>query len=77
MRRSLILAALATVCLASGARAQTAEVPRPYAIPLPPMSEPRWELGARFWASEGKTSFNINSSKIRSNAGQPHLDPHL
>lgn len=71
MRRSLILAALVASCIASGARAQSVEVPRPYAIPLPPGSEPRWELGARFWASEGKTDFNINSSRSDPQLGNP------
>jgi hypothetical protein len=71
MLRRLGLALLAIVSVASGARAQTYEVPAPYAIPLPPMSEPRWELGARFWASEGKTRFDINSSKVDPTLGNP------
>jgi hypothetical protein len=33
MRRSFVLAALLAACIASGERAQTVEVPRPYAIP--------------------------------------------
>jgi hypothetical protein len=26
-------------------------------MPLPPMSEPRWELGARYWWSDGSAEF--------------------
>lgn len=62
---------LALACITSGARAQTAEVPTPYPIPLPPMSQPRWELGARVWASQGKTDFNINSSRVDPALGNP------
>ena len=49
MLRRFGLALLAIASLAGGARAQSVDVPKPYAIPLPPMSEPRWELGARYW----------------------------
>jgi Protochlamydia outer membrane protein len=71
MLRRFVLALLAIASLAGGARAQSVEVPKPYAIPLPPMSEPRWELGARFWASEGKTRFDFTSSKIDPLLGNP------
>jgi hypothetical protein len=62
---------VAVACVASDARAQTIEVPRPYAIPLPPSSEPRWELGMRYWWSEGSTSFSINSRRIDPTLGNP------
>jgi hypothetical protein len=71
MLRRFGLALLAIASLAGGARAQSVEVPKPYAIPLPPMSEPRWELGARFWASEGKTRFDFTSSKSNPASGNP------
>jgi hypothetical protein len=71
MLRRFGLALLAIASVAGGARAQSVDVPKPYAIPLPPMSEPRWELGARFWASEGKTRFDINSSKSNPRLGNP------
>lgn len=65
MLRAFSLALLASACIAGGAQAQVVEVPRPYAIPLPPMSnpEPQWELGMRYWYSEGSTSFDINSQR--------------
>jgi hypothetical protein len=71
MLRRFGLALLAIASLAGGARAQSVEVPKPYAIPLPPSSEPRWELGARYWWSDGKTSFNFTSSKINPLLGNP------
>jgi len=71
MLRRFSLALLAVACLGGHAQAQTWEVPRAYAIPLPPMSEPRWELGGRFWASEGTTRFDINSSKFDPTLGNP------
>jgi hypothetical protein len=71
MLRGFGLALLAIVSVTSSARAQSYQVPAPYAIPLPPMSEPRWELGARFWASEGKTRFDINSNKFNPALGNP------
>ncbi len=71
MWRSFVLAALLAACIASGARAQTVEVPRPYAIPLPPTTAPNWELGARYWWSEGKTGFNFTSSKVDPTLGNP------
>jgi hypothetical protein len=40
-------------------------------IPLPPSTEPNPELGARYWWSEGKTGFSINSSKINPTLGNP------
>jgi hypothetical protein len=59
----LVLALCATAFIATGARAQTYQVPGAYAIPLPPVLEPRFEVGARYWQSVGKTRFSINSSK--------------
>jgi hypothetical protein len=47
------------------------EVPSPYAIPLPPTTEPNWELGARYWWSEGKTGFNFTSQKLDPILGNP------
>ena len=31
-------------------------MPQPYIIPLPPTIEPNFELGLRYWASEGDTN---------------------
>ncbi|MEZ5828539.1 MAG: hypothetical protein R3D01_09285 [Hyphomicrobiales bacterium] len=64
---------LATACMAGGAHAQAVQVPRPYAIPLPPgaNAEPQWELGMRYWWSESSTRFDINSSKINPLLGNP------
>ena len=52
---------------------QAVQVPRPYAIPLPPnaSSEPQWQVGARYWWSEGQTRFDINSSRIQPILGNP------
>lgn len=40
MLRRLALAALAVAATCAPVGAQTVDVPRPYAIPLPPTSEP-------------------------------------
>lgn len=73
MLRGLCLGLLASACIAVGAQAQVVEVPRPYAIPLPPVSnkQPQWELGMRYWYSEGKTRFDINSSRQNRFLGNP------
>lgn len=71
MLRGLCLALLASACIASGAQAQVVEVPRPYPIPLPPSPEPQWELGMRYWWSEGNTRFDINSSRRNPILGNP------
>jgi Protochlamydia outer membrane protein len=44
---------------------------QPIVIPPPPGMEPAFELGARMWVSEGKTSFNINSHKADPMLGNP------
>ncbi len=73
MLRGLCLMLLATACIADGAQAQVVEVPRPYAIPLPPMAndQPQWELGMRYWYSEGSTRFDLNSSRLGAIYGDP------
>jgi len=73
MLRGLCLVVLAMVGFAGGAHAQVVEVPRPYAIPLPPIAnpEPQWELGMRYWWSEGSTRFDINSSRRSPIYGDP------
>jgi hypothetical protein len=85
MRKRLAAAALIVTCLASGARAASLDVPpvpygvapapwavpQPNIIPLPGMIEPHYELGARYWWSEGKTRFSIDSSKLNSTLGSP------
>jgi hypothetical protein len=71
MRKSLVLAVCVIAVAATGARAQTYEVPGAYAIPLPPVLEPRFEIGARYWQSVGKTGFSINSSKANPALGNP------
>jgi hypothetical protein len=40
-------------------------------IPLPPVSEPSFELGGRYWWSEGNTHFAFNSSKHGPILGDP------
>jgi hypothetical protein len=73
MRKGLVLAlcAYALVANDSGARAQTVQVPPSYAIPLPPMLGPRFELGVRYWQSVGSTRFSINSSRQNPMLGNP------
>ena len=73
MRTGLVLAACAVAFIGTGAsaRAQTVQVPNAYAIPLPPMLEPRFELGVRYWQSVGKTHFSINSSRQDPALGNP------
>ncbi|MEM7191940.1 MAG: hypothetical protein AAF405_03565 [Pseudomonadota bacterium] len=76
MLRGLSLTLLALVSIAGTANAQAVietqgplqnpvDVPRPYAIPLPPNANPRpqWEVGMRYWWSEGSTRFDIDSSR--------------
>ena len=74
MSKRLALALLIGICLASGARAgpwatppATWEVPPPNIIPL----QPHYEVGARYWWSEGKTNFSIDSSKMDPSLGLP------
>lgn len=73
MRKGLVLAVcvVASIGSGTGARAETVQVPNVYAIPLPPMLEPRFEIGARYWQSVGKTRFSINSSKRNPALGNP------
>ena len=73
MLRGFCLMLLAAAGIAGGAQAQVVEVPRPYAIPLPPNANagPQWELGVRYWWSEGNTSFDINSSRRNPLLGNP------
>jgi len=75
MLRRFSLMLLASACLAAPGHAQTVDVPRPYAIPLPPNSnpspDPQWELGVRYWWSEGQTEFNINSTRVNPIFGNP------
>ena len=71
MRKSLVLAVCGIAVAATGARAQTYEAPGAYTIPLPPVLEPRFEIGARYWQSVGKTRFSINSSKTNPALGNP------
>ncbi len=49
---------LALAITVGHAQAQVVDVPKTYPIPLPPMSnpEPQWELGLRYWYSEGSTT---------------------
>jgi hypothetical protein len=77
MLKHLALAMLATACISGAARAETWEVPRPYAIPLPPLSEPRWEVGLRYWWSEGSTSFRHQFACRGSVTRQSDFEPHL
>jgi hypothetical protein len=72
MRKGLVLAACATAFLATGARAQqTYQLPGAYAIPLPPVLEPQFEVGLRYWQSVGNMRFSINSSKVDPALGNP------
>ena len=75
MLRRLGLMLLASACIAGPAFAQTVEVPRPYAIPLPPSvnpsTDPQWELGMRYWWSEGQTRYDFNSSRVAPILGNP------
>jgi len=71
MRKGWVLAVCAVAFIGTGARAQTVQVPNVYAIPLPPMLEPRFELGVRYWQSVGKTHFSINSSRQNPTYGNP------
>jgi hypothetical protein len=73
MRKGLVLAVCAVASLGggTGAQAETVQVPNVYAIPLPPVLEPRFEVGMRYWQSVGKTRFSINSSKADPTAGNP------
>ena len=68
MLRAFSLVLLAMACIAGEARAQVVEVPRPYAIPLPPLSnsQPQWDLGMRYWWSEGNST--LTSVDLDANA---------
>jgi hypothetical protein len=73
MLRALSLALLASACIVGGAQAQVVEVPPTYPIPLPPMANPmpQWELGMRYWWSQGSTRFDINSQRKNHFLGNP------
>jgi hypothetical protein len=60
-----VLAVIAGLASASAAQAQVFE------IPPPPMLEPQYELGARYWQSVGKTRFSFNSSRQDPALGNP------
>jgi hypothetical protein len=50
------------------------QVPRAYPIPLPPNAspnKPQWQIGARYWWSEGQTRSDLNSSKNTPILGNP------
>lgn len=74
MLRRLAMVALAGLSLAATAwqaGAQVVTVPQTYPIPLPPTGEPNFEVGLRYWHSEGKTRFSINSSGVDRTLGNP------
>jgi hypothetical protein len=84
MNRRRVAAGLFFVCLATSANAGswdaptswdaprgTWEVPNPNIIPLPGMIEPHYEVGARYWWSEGNTKFSIDSSSLNPALGSP------
>ena len=73
MRKGLLLVAwaAASVDSATAARAEIYQVPSAYAIPLPPVLEPRFEVGMRYWQSVGSTHFSFNSSKVDPTLGNP------
>ena len=64
MSRRLAALVLALACCASGAQAESWQVPQPYMIPLPPTIEPNFEVGLRYWASEGTTSITNAGSRL-------------
>jgi hypothetical protein len=78
MKKQLAAAALIVTCLTSGARAASLDVspapydvpagayavPQPNLIPLPGTIEPHWELGTRYWWSEGSSKVSINASRL-------------
>ncbi len=80
MSKRLAAALLTATCLASGAHAgpwdappsEPWAVPQPNLIPMPGMIEPQWELGARYWWSEGKTKFGVNANKVNPALGIPN-----
>lgn len=75
MLRLLAIAALAGLVLAATAwpagAQQAITVPNTYPIPLPPSGEPNFEVGLRYWQSEGSTRFSINSSELDPTLGNP------
>ena len=56
MARRLAALILALAGFTGPALAESWQVPQPYVIPLPPTIEPNFELGLRYWASEGDTN---------------------
>jgi hypothetical protein len=73
MLRAFGLMLLALAITVGHAQAQVVDVPKTYPIPLPPLSnpEPQWELGLRYWYSEGSTRFDINSQQQNPFLGNP------
>jgi hypothetical protein len=83
MDKRIVAAALIVTCLAGGARAASLDVPpydlppAPYAvpqpniIPLPGMIEPQFEVGVRYWWSEGKVEASTNATNLKPSFGVP------
>jgi hypothetical protein len=69
--RSVALAACGLAVAAPAWAQGVIDVPKPFAIPLPPIAEPHFEVGLRYWQSTGKTHFSINSSKTNPTLGNP------
>jgi hypothetical protein len=61
---------LLVTCFTMGARASALDGPENI-TPQPGMIEPHYEVGARYWWSEGKTKSSIDSSKIDPSLGNP------
>jgi hypothetical protein len=63
---------LVVACIAGNAKADLWDQYQALGvIPLPPAAEPNFELGARYWASQGNTYFSFNSSKHDPALGNP------
>ena len=75
MLRRIGLVLLASATLAGPLHAQSVDVPRPYPIPLPPNSnpspDPQWEVGMRYWWSEGQTRYDFSSNRVSPILGDP------
>jgi hypothetical protein len=68
MLRAFSLMLLAWTVMAGGAQAQVIDVPKTYPIPLPPLSnpEPQWDIGIRYWYSEGDSA--LTATDLEANA---------
>jgi hypothetical protein len=75
MRSGLILAVCLLPLIGTGsvARAQIIQVPQAYAIPLPPVLQPQFEVGIPLLAKRRQHTVQLQFKPTKPGPRQPHL----